>query len=82
VQDLQKAGFRSNKLPNIPEHLLRHWLRGLSDGDGSFYLQHNKTIYSLVFSNEDLANEVLSFVIKNKGMKVYKKIKRNAGILE
>jgi hypothetical protein len=44
VEDLKKMGVIENKsltplLPNVPEHLYRHMLRGYFDGDGSTYLR-------------------------------------------
>lgn len=46
--DLQKLGFtpaKSNtlKLPQIPESLLAHFVRGYFDGDGGVYFKRHKT---------------------------------------
>lgn len=64
IDDLQDAGLRSGKMPSIPEEMKPHWLRGLFDGDGSIFLDKQTESYksNIVFGQEELAHEVLSYI--------------------
>lgn len=77
IKDIQKVGFRTGQIPIIPKRLMRHWLRGLFDGDGSVYLEKDRKYISIVFSNKNLADSTLELIRNkigfSKGMKVYKK---------
>jgi hypothetical protein len=47
-KDLQSLGLTENKsltlqFPNVPSEFVRHFIRGCWDGDGSVYLENNKT---------------------------------------
>lgn len=68
-RDLKKFGLGYNKaeslltLPNIPEYLIRHFLRGYFDGDGCIYeststtMSMNKKYYYKVFAVEIIGNQ-------------------------
>jgi hypothetical protein len=49
--------LRSNKIINIPEEMIHHYIRGYFDGDGSIYFSKQVNDYksSFVFSSEELA---------------------------
>ncbi|MEW6624572.1 MAG: DNA methyltransferase [Bacillota bacterium] len=49
IEDLKKIKFKGN-LPNIPNHLIRHFIRGFFDGDGSIF-ENRVNEYGLSFTN-------------------------------
>lgn len=73
-----RTQLRQDKIPDIPEELIHHYIRGYFDGDGSVYFDHGRTFVSFVFATEKLANAFLKEIEKNigssKGMKIYKKV--------
>lgn len=58
VSDLQKHGViqcksKCLKFPSIPKNMIRHYIRGYFDGDGSWYLQKQKyPAFSVIGSTE------------------------------
>ena len=84
INDVINLGFGPNKtyselkLPNIPEQLIRHFIRGYFDGDGSFIGSIRKpnpnnreknyrvsTKFEIGSKNKNILQEILDFLNKN-----------------
>ena len=69
-EDLVKLGVVPNKtfilksLPNIPDNLMKHFIRGYFDGDGSVYLTKDNTIKTAFYGTHDFINSIQDFLIK------------------
>lgn len=66
-EDLIKQGVGINKskelkIPNLPENLLVHWIRGYFDGDGSWQINKNHLQFSLISSVESFTKEIQDFI--------------------
>lgn len=66
VNDLSKYGVVQNKtktsfIPNIPEDLIRHFLRGYFDGDG--YVGERQAV--LVVASEVFENQLIDYIKSN-----------------
>lgn len=69
--DLLKLGLHPRKsidveFPNVPSAMVRHFIRGCWDGDGSVYLRSNKTLVASFCSGsrlfiEQMLNNMYSF---------------------
>lgn len=74
-QDLAKLGcehrktFSINKIPNIPEHLVSHFIRGYFDGDGSIHISKGNLFFQLVGNEQFLINIRNTFVKEIKANK-------------
>lgn len=66
--DLIKHGVGRNKskelsLPNLPYNLMRHYIRGYFDGDGSWYINKMNTIcFSIISSVESYVIQFQKFI--------------------
>lgn len=73
-EDLVKLGVVPNKtfilksLPNIPDNLMKHFIRGYFDGDGSVYLTKDNTIKTAFYGTHDFINSIQDFLIKELGL--------------
>ena len=73
-EDLVKLGVVPNKtfilksLPNIPDNLMKHFIRGYFDGDGSVYLTKDNTIKTAFYGNHDFIKSIQDFLIKELGL--------------
>lgn len=72
---LQKHGIVSNKtqhgiiIPTMSQNLLRHWVRGFVDGDGSFWRRRrNNTLCFAVVSPQKSFLENIKFIFKDNCM--------------
>ena len=69
-EDLIKLGVVPNKtlilksLPSIPDNLMKHFIRGYFDGDGSVYLTKDNTIKTAFYGTHDFINSIQDFLIK------------------
>src|SRR5579859_1777475 len=69
VESLKKHGLIPNKSCTLPfpttinDKLIRHYIRGLVDGDGSFFIRHQLN-FSLVSSIE-VCDQVQQYLMKN-----------------
>ena len=78
-EDLVKLGVVPNKtfilksLPNIPDNLMKHFIRGYFDGDGSVYLTKDNTIKTAFYGTHDFINSIQDFLIKELNL-IKKKI--------
>ena len=70
-EDLVKLGVVPNKtfilksLPNIPDNLMKHFIRGYFDGDGSVYLtSKDNAIKTVFYGTHDFINSIQDFLIK------------------
>ena len=69
-EDLVKLGVVPNKtlilksLPSIPDNLMKHFIRGYFDGDGSVYLTKDNTIKTVFYGTHDFINSIQDFLIK------------------
>ena len=69
-EDLVKLGVVPNKtlilksLPSIPDNLMKHFIRGYFDGDGSVYLTKDNTIKTAFYGTHDFINSIQDFLIK------------------
>lgn len=70
-KDLEKIGYRNEKIPDIPRDLMHHYIRGYFDGDGSIYFDKQVGRYksSFVFSSKELALEFRKTLLE-QGIKV------------
>lgn len=70
ARSLAKHGLTPRKLlklqfPNtIPNNLIHHYMRGLVDGKGSYYITNNKLIFSLT-SSLNICEAVQSYLVQN-----------------
>lgn len=70
-EDLIRHGVGRSKskdltLPNLPDNLMRHYIRGYFDGDGCWYINKENTLnFNIISSVESFAIELREF-IKNK----------------
>lgn len=77
VKDLEKYGVVERKtftLPfakNVPENLIRHYLRGMFDGDGSFSRRNGQAHF--VCGSESFVNGLLSWAKKTYGYALWSK---------
>lgn len=83
--DLSKYNIHRNKsydieLPEIPDEMMPHYLRGLFDGDGSYYCnydsKYNKYRYSfeLVGASEMMINQIREYLLsKGINTNIYKR---------
>ena len=73
-EDLVKLGVVPNKtlilksLPSIPDNLMKHFIRGYFDGDGSVYLTKDNTIKTAFYGTHDFINSIQDFLIKELGL--------------
>jgi intein-encoded DNA endonuclease-like protein len=72
ANDLMKLGITPNKslnmnFPEIPDDYLRHFIRGFFDGDGSVYLEHNKSIRVKLLSGSKTFISTLNQKLIEKG---------------
>lgn len=83
--DLRKYGFNSNKTFNayipfehIPKHLIKHYVRGLFDGDGSVYSSGNNRINVLIActASVEMGNNLISCLFDNDISSTYSIDKR------
>ena len=78
-EDLVKLGVVPNKtlilksLPSIPDNLMKHFIRGYFDGDGSVYLTKDNTIKTAFYGTHDFINSIQDFLIKELNL-IKKKI--------
>ena len=69
-EDLVKLGVMPNKtlilksLPSIPDNLMKHFIRGYFDGDGSVYLTKDNTIKTAFYGTHGFINSIQDFLIK------------------
>jgi len=76
VEDLNKNfGIHANKtftvkLPDIPENMMSHYIRGFFDGDGSIYLAKNSICFDIT-SGSKLQIEGIKDFIEKRGVKCY-----------
>lgn len=69
-EDLVKLGVVPNKtlilksLPSIPDNLMKHFIRGYFDGDGSVYLTKDNTIKTAFYGTHDFIKSIQDFLIK------------------
>ena len=69
-EDLVKLGVVPNKtlilksLPSIPDNLMKHFISGYFDGDGSVYLTKDNTIKTAFYGTHDFINSIQDFLIK------------------
>ena len=69
-EDLVKLGVVPNKtlilksLPSIPDNLMKHFIRGYFDGDGSVYLTKDNTIKTAFYGTHNFINSIQDFLIK------------------
>ena len=80
-KDLDKIGYRNNKIPDIPDSLIHHYIRGYFDGDGSIYFEKQslKNKSNFVFSSQKLA-EQFKDILDSKGIRssnIHKKSNSN-----
>lgn len=67
--DLSKYGIVPNKtgkeiVPEIPDNMMRHFIRGFFDGDGTVYKQKDKPVISFT-GNQDMLYDLSYILIKN-----------------
>jgi intein-encoded DNA endonuclease-like protein len=72
-QQLINLGCVPNKslilqFPNIPNHLLNHFIRGYMDGDGSIYKNNNNYIWKITSTNQFCQS--VKDIINNFGINV------------
>lgn len=67
------------RLPNLPDHLINHFIRGLFDADGSFCIRKNNAVFNLYSSAINILFEIQEVLIKNCDLNKTKigKIKNN-----
>lgn len=71
ANDLKQLGVKPNKslnmtFPEIPNDYLRHFIRGIFDGDGSVYLEANKSIrVKLLSGSKDFISVLNEKLIEN-----------------
>jgi len=71
ADDLKKLGIDNTKseklnIPEIPEHLLKYYVRGFSDGDGGFYINEKNIIqYKLSTSSVGFLEQIEEY-LRNK----------------
>lgn len=66
-EDLSRFGFNSDKsynieFPKLPKYLMRHYIRGYFDGDGSFCLSNNSFHVGFVTASKDFADGIVSYL--------------------
>ena len=73
-QDLIKWGAVPNKthllkdLPNIPKHLMCHFIRGYFDGDGTIYINSNsKRIRTAFYGTHEFVSSIQEYLISELG---------------
>ena len=70
ADDLLKLGIGNNKsvdlkLPNIPKHLMRDYIRGMVCGDGNWFINEgNMIIWKLVSSTKSILEEIQIILMK------------------
>jgi len=42
---MERKSWKEYGIPTLPKHLIRHFLRGFFDGDGSFYISYHERKY-------------------------------------
>ena len=77
ANDLIRLGITPNKsldmqFPEIPEEFLRHFVRGLFDGDGSVYMDYGKYVRILLLSGSYSFIETLNKKLCNSGFPLRK----------
>lgn len=88
VRFLEKYALVPNKSltlqfpTTIPDHLMRHYLRGLIDGDGSFSVNCNDRLQFSLVSSLEVCQMVQKILMQNcavKETKLQEKIAKNGG---
>jgi len=81
VNDLSKYGVvprktKILKFPELPEHLIKHYMRGYFDGDGCISIHKDKRFnngdrgqVNIVSASFDFINEYINLLVKNAGVK-------------
>lgn len=74
-EDLVKLGVIPNKtfvlksLPNIPNNLMKHFIRGYFDGDGSVYFTSKEnSIRTAFYGTHDFISSIQDFLIEELGL--------------
>ena len=75
---VSRKSYKDLVIPNINTNLIRHFIRGYFDGDGSIGKYGGRLKFSLLGTNE-LLTWILNF-FKNKGMKTTPKISKKKNI--
>lgn len=82
VSSLIKQGVVENKTnilnaPNIPESLIKHFIRGYMDGDGCISYSVNRDEYSIkILGTENILDYIKNYIEKNNIAKINKYHKR------
>lgn len=84
ADDLKKHGVVENKtfklksIPNIPQHLIRHFIRGYFDGDGTVYIDSkNNSLRVGFYGTKDLLTSIQNNLHEEIGTsinKIYEKV--------
>jgi len=86
INPLLKLGFDENKtfrfnIPNIPENLTKHFIRGYFDGDGCIHFSKRKSgeyrYYIAFIGTDELCNSLNEYFVKNLGIE-FRKEKTNS----
>lgn len=82
--DLKKYGLNNNKSYNafipiekIPKDLIRHYIRGIFDGDGSIYSIPNGYNISIISGSGQMSKDLIYITNKHLGFKLKPKMSRN-----
>lgn len=82
--DLKRYGLNNQKSYNafipkeyIPSELIRHYIRGLFDGDGSIYKTSNGTSISLVSGSDQMIIDFNNIIKENLDINMKNRISRN-----
>lgn len=64
---LEKLGMSNKKhIPNIPEHLIHHFIRGVFDGDGCVSISNRGDIEMYIMGEESFLQEVNNYIDFNE----------------
>jgi len=88
INDLKRLKCFENKslsltFPNesqIPDHLIRHFIRGYTDGDGSLYICKNNNIGISWSSNKEFLESLMEILLKNNLINIKYKIQNPSAI--
>lgn len=82
--DLAQYGIVDNKtfttkIPDIPKYLIRHFIRGLFDGDGSLSINNKKrTAHFTIAASNILATQIQDVMVDEIGLSKNKLIQRSS----
>jgi hypothetical protein len=86
IQSLAKHQLVPNKSltlrfpTTIPPHLIRHYIRGLIDGDGSFWIDQTNKLYFSLVSTSEVCKEVQRYLMQSCDVKETKLEEKTADI--